>query len=115
MTQAYEYGVTCPHAVSDVICSLSNTHKFTGKERDSESGLDNFGARYNSSQYGRFMTPDPGNAGADPTNPQSWNGYSYVWNNPLAMIDPSGADTCADGSYADACVTDTPPPDIPTV
>ena len=32
--------------------------KFTGKERDSESGLDNFGARYDSSQYGRFMTPD---------------------------------------------------------
>ncbi len=34
-------------------------HKFTGKERDSESGLDNFGARYNSSTMGRFMTPDP--------------------------------------------------------
>ncbi len=45
------------------------TQKFTGKERDSESGLDNFGARYDSSQYGRFMTPDPGNAGADPYNP----------------------------------------------
>jgi RHS repeat-associated protein len=35
-----------------------NHYKFTGKERDSESGLDNFGARYDSSQYGRFMTPD---------------------------------------------------------
>jgi RHS repeat-associated protein len=34
-------------------------HKFTGKERDSESGLDNFGARYDSSSMGRFMTPDP--------------------------------------------------------
>jgi RHS repeat-associated protein len=34
------------------------TNKFTGKERDSESGLDNFGARYDSSQYGRFMSPD---------------------------------------------------------
>ncbi|MHB8753517.1 MAG: RHS repeat-associated core domain-containing protein [Candidatus Acidiferrales bacterium] len=34
-------------------------HKFTGKERDSESGLDNFGARYHSSQLGRFMSPDP--------------------------------------------------------
>jgi putative transposase len=39
--------------------SAANHYKFTGKERDSESGLDNFGARYNSSQYGRFMSPDP--------------------------------------------------------
>ncbi len=33
-------------------------YKFTGKERDSESGLDNFGARYDSSSMGRFMSPD---------------------------------------------------------
>jgi RHS repeat-associated protein len=65
---------------------------FTGKERDSESGLDYFGARYNSSQYGRFMTPDPANAGADPSNPQSWNMYSYVLNNPPNAIDPNGLD-----------------------
>ena len=37
----------------------SNRYKFTGKERDSESGLDNFGKRYNASSLGRFMTPDP--------------------------------------------------------
>jgi RHS repeat-associated protein len=67
-------------------------YKFTGKERDSESGLDNFGARYDSSQYGRFMSPDPDNAGADPSNPQSWNMYSYVQNNPLNAIDPNGLD-----------------------
>src|SRR5207302_4223608 len=35
------------------------TYKFTGKERDAESGLDNFGKRYDSSSMGRFMTPDP--------------------------------------------------------
>jgi RHS repeat-associated protein len=34
------------------------SHKFTGKERDTESGLDNFGFRYNASTMGRFMTPD---------------------------------------------------------
>lgn len=62
-----------------------------GKERDSESGLDNFGARYDYSQYGRFMSPDPvGNAVAIP--PQSWNMYSYVLNNPLSFIDPTGLD-----------------------
>jgi hypothetical protein len=38
------------------------------------------------------MTPDPGNAGADPSNPQSWNMYSYVLNNSLNAIDPDGRD-----------------------
>jgi len=47
------------------------THKFTGKERDAESGLDNFGARYDSSSMGRFMSADPGNVGADWRDPQS--------------------------------------------
>jgi RHS repeat-associated protein len=76
------------------------THKFTGKERDTESNLDNFEARYRSSTLGRFMSPDPGNAGAVPTNPQSWNMYSYVVNNPLRFIDPLGL-FCVwdDGSY----------------
>jgi RHS repeat-associated protein len=82
----YPYGVERTPYTS----TCTQHYKFTGKERDSESGLDNFGARYNSSQYGRFMSPDPGNAGADLTNPQSWNMYSYVLNNPLNAIDPDG-------------------------
>ena len=69
----------------------TTTHKFTGYERDTESGLDNAQARYNSSSLGRFMSPDPiGNFIADATNPQSWNMYTYVENDPTAMIDPSG-------------------------
>ncbi|MDP9338690.1 MAG: hypothetical protein M3P45_07470, partial [Acidobacteriota bacterium] len=57
--------------------------KFTGKELDTESGLDNFGARYNSSTMGRFMTPDwsaapMGVPYANFGNPQSLNLYSYV-------------------------------------
>ncbi len=84
--------------------------KFTGQIRDSETGLDFFNARYFGAALGRFTSPDPANAGADLTNPQSWNGYAYVWNNPLVNTDPSGADTCSDGSYADACVTATPDP-----
>jgi RHS repeat-associated protein len=62
---------------------------FTGKERDSESGLDNFGARYNSSNLGRFMSPDS-TAYVKPINPQSWNLYAYAFNNPLLYIDPTG-------------------------
>jgi RHS repeat-associated protein len=64
--------------------------QFTGKERDTETGLDYFGARYYSSTQGRFTSVDPENAGADPSNPQSWNGYSYALNNPLRYTDPDG-------------------------
>jgi RHS repeat-associated protein len=68
----------------------SNESRSTGKERDTESGLDYFGARYMSSSMGRFMSPDPGNAGAHRTNPQSWNAYSYANNRPLSLVDPNG-------------------------
>ena len=74
---------------------------FTGKERDAESNLDYFGARYYASSMGRFMSPDPSSLTfADPTNPQSLNHYSYVLNNPLSFIDPDGLE-CVwdDGSY----------------
>jgi RHS repeat-associated protein len=81
--------LTCNY--TDPSRSVSPLH-FTGKERDSESGLHNFGARYNSSSLGRFMSPDPYNAGAFLGAPQSWDAYSYVLNNPLNAIDPDGLD-----------------------
>ncbi len=71
------------------------SHKFTGNERDTESGLDNFGARYNSSGLGRFMSADPLKIGGDVvdlSNPQAWNAYTYVINNPLNVVDPDGLD-----------------------
>ena len=64
-------------------------HHFTGKERDSESGLDYFGSRYYGSSMGRFMSPDDG-SDQNPFNPQSWNLYSYGRNNPLIGTDPDG-------------------------
>jgi RHS repeat-associated protein len=68
---------------------------FTGKERDTESNLDYFGARYYSSTQGRFMSPD---WAARPTaipylvfgDPQSLNLYAYVRNNSLNRTDPDG-------------------------
>jgi RHS repeat-associated protein len=74
----------------------------TGKERDAESGLDEFGARYYGSSLGRFMTPDWATTPidvpyADFGNPQSLNLYSYVKNNPTTTRDP-------DGHCPDACV-----------
>ena len=69
----------------------ATTHKFTGKERDAESGLDNFGARYDSSSIGRFMSPDPLYIEARRLlDPQSLNLYSYVRNNPLSLTDSTG-------------------------
>jgi len=64
--------------------------KFTGQIRDSETGMDFFTARYYASAVGRFTSPDPMNLGADLLDPQSWNAYAYVRNNPLALVDPSG-------------------------
>jgi RHS repeat-associated protein len=73
----------------------STSHKFTGKERDSESGLDEFGARYLSSALGRFVSADwsakPTSVPyADFANPQTLNLYAYVNNNPLSKADPDG-------------------------
>jgi|SRR5579885_688929 len=62
------------------------TH-FTSKERDSESGLDNFGKRYDASSLGRFMTTDPVVITTERLqNPQQLNLYAYVANNPLRFI-----------------------------
>jgi RHS repeat-associated protein len=88
--------------------------KFTGQERDGETGVDYFQARYYHSGMGRFTSPDPANAGADILNPQSWNGYAYALNNPLANVDPSGMDVCdplgdGDGGGWD-CWPPFPPP-----
>ena len=74
-------------------CGDPTPMHFTGKERDSESGLDNFGARYNSSSMGRFMSPDPIVVTKRRlTDPQRLNLYAYARNNPLRYTDPKGLD-----------------------
>jgi RHS repeat-associated protein len=64
--------------------------KFTSKERDAETGLDYFEARYYSGAQGRFTSPDPSRESVDTTNPQSWNRYAYTYNNPLRYVDSNG-------------------------
>jgi RHS repeat-associated protein len=83
-------GLNCSNSIQ-----FPTEHHFTGKERDTESGLDYFGARYYASSVGRFMSPDWSATPAaipfaDPSDPQSLNQYSYVKNNPLNRTDPNG-------------------------
>ncbi len=96
--------------------------RFTEQDRETENivPVDYFNARNFTGVLGRFNSPDPGNAGADMMNPESWNGYSYVANNPLTMLDPSGMDGFGSGSGDDPCDWDPfcgggwdggPPPD----
>jgi len=75
--------------------STGNQYKFTGKERDTETDLDYFGARYYSHSFMRFMTPDWSAEPvpipyAKPGLPQTLNLYLYLENNPITGIDPDG-------------------------
>jgi RHS repeat-associated protein len=97
-------------SVADYGSADSTKQKFTAKERDVESGLDYFLARYYSSAQGRFTSPDEFTGGpielycfaaqassnptfyADPASPQSLNKYQYAGNNPLCYVDPDGHD-----------------------
>jgi RHS repeat-associated protein len=65
--------------------------RFTGKERDAETGLDYFGARYYQAKLARFTTVDPVYTWRDNlVDPQRWNRYAYGRNNPLKYVDPDG-------------------------
>ena len=94
----YPFGGEAP-----ITQNLANQHyKFEGKERDPESaslsqpqGLDNFGARFDSSSSGRFMSPDWANS-PEPVpyaklgNPQTLNLYTFAQNNPESAPDLDG-------------------------
>jgi RHS repeat-associated protein len=64
------------------------SHRFTGQELDPESGLYYYGGRYYDAPLGRFISPDPFTQ--EPDNPQNLNRYSYVLNNPVLLVDPTG-------------------------
>jgi RHS repeat-associated protein len=83
----------------------SNHYKFTGKEHDSETQLDYFGARYYSNGLGRFITPDwAAKAAAVPyadfADPQSLNLYTYVRNLPTTRVDLDGHEDDDSGFFA---------------
>ena len=68
--------------------SVDVAHKFTGQRQDDVNGLVVFPGRVYDPQLGRFLQPDP--FVQDPADPQMLNRYSYVRNNPLNLVDPSG-------------------------
>ncbi len=86
----YPYGMEYTPPTSTDNTATVNHYKFKGKERDAESGLDYFGARYDSSNISRFMSPDP--LGGHQEDPQTLNKYVYARNNPLNLTDPTGLD-----------------------
>jgi RHS repeat-associated protein len=97
-----------PFGTEVVVTAGPNSYKFTGKERDSESGLDLMGARLYNNALGRFTKPDPlpwlqwqnGTANDERrfheyiSNPQNLGQYTYVVNNPLRFTDPTGLYKC---------------------
>ena len=79
------YGVELPSPTGNV---TNEKYKYTGQERDYDTGMDYMHFRYYGSNIGRFMKPD--NMITNVMNPQSWNLYSYVNNSPINANDPSG-------------------------
>ncbi len=80
---------------------MMSAPKFTAKERDAETGLDYFLARYFSGPQGRFTSPDEPFNDQDQADQQSWNLYSYTRNNPLRYVDPTGRCSKAADGYTD--------------
>ncbi len=85
-------------------CSPTPTF-FTGLQRDAESGLDHTKARQYASDFGAWLSPDPDNAGEEDADPQSWDAYGYVMDNPTTDADPSGLDCLYLSSESDTSIT----------
>jgi RHS repeat-associated protein len=89
----YPFGEECTTGpcASNPGVGAGHPRKFTGKERDVETGLDYFGARYYGSKIGRFTTVDPVYTWNDNLlDPQRWNRYAYGRDNPFRYVDPDG-------------------------
>jgi RHS repeat-associated protein len=105
---------TCPD-----LCTIKGITRegYTGQDAIGgvSMGLNHMNGRVQDAITGRFLSPDPHIP--DPMNTQSFNRYSYVNNNPLTFIDPSGFDGCYDTNDGIACEGDAPaepsPPDAP--
>src|SRR6185437_8581668 len=80
----HSYGTTAYHAGTGAAEASLKRYRFTGKERDEETGLYYHGARYYAPWLGRWTAADPKGLSAGP------NRYAYVSNRPTVLVDPRG-------------------------
>jgi RHS repeat-associated protein len=96
-----------PRTMPPYAAVTSTDFTYTGQRALPDTGLMDYKARFYSPVLGRFIQPDTIIPGAD--NPQSWNRFSYVNNNPIAFNDPTGhkrscsKDDCEDARDYDGC------------
>jgi RHS repeat-associated protein len=83
--------------MGETIAEAGTTDRnFTGQNQDLRPDLYDFTYRDYHAANGRWISPDPAGMGAvDPANPQTWNRYAYVGNNPLGNVDADGQDELA--------------------
>jgi RHS repeat-associated protein len=87
------YGSTAYQAMNKDIEAPTKRYRFTGKERDDESGLYYLGARYYAPWLGRWTRPDPSGLSDGP------NLYSYARGNPVTLADPHGRQAGNPGTF----------------
>lgn len=112
----YAFGSTSYQGTDQVREVAAKRYRYTGKERDEESGLYYHGARYYAPWLARWTAADPTGVGG------GFNLYCYVTNNPVMMHDPGGTDGAACGVYdeeqavcrTEACVPASQTPEVPT-
>ena len=90
------YQAQFPYGAEYGTATANDREKYATYTRDSLTGLDYAVNRYYSSQWGRFLSPDPYTASAGLQDPQSWNRYAYVGGDPVNANDPDGLQTCGD-------------------
>jgi len=89
-TSPYSSSAYAPFGEQYAVSGTSDP-SFTGQDSDTASSLYDFTFREHSPSQGRWLSPDPsGLAAVNPADPQTWNRYAYVLNNPLSFVDPTG-------------------------
>ena len=107
--------------INPTISAIGNNYKYTGMEQDAETDLGHTQYRQFTPVEGRWMSPDPYNGSYDLTNPQSFNRYGYVNNQPMQAFDPYGLrppssyGSAGGVSYGEVCSTTTDPGDSVSV
>jgi RHS repeat-associated protein len=98
--------------------SCTGTHYanqlFTGDEHDSESNTEHTDFRQMSGIQGRWLSPDPYAGSMDIGNPQSFNRYAYVMNDPINLLDPFGLD-CQGATTGTGTQQESTDPNAPTI